>query len=128
MNTTKNPFNIKQVGFGEFYYGTNETRLIAPSYASIPKEFKVQTNMTKWRIASIVWFRYGLHKDSRLIPKKGIDKEAAIKHIQCLLNCYFINLQHKIAAAAYLLSLWFEDVYMIGLQQFTLDTLDTLNK
>ena len=111
MNIVENTFPVKYIGYGEFYYGTNDTRTIAPTYSLIPKEFKV--GFTKWRIASNIWFKRGLHKDSKLVPKKGIDKEMAIKHIQCLLNCFFVHTSLKIATAAYLLSLWFDDVYMI---------------
>ena len=112
MSTTENTFNIKPVGYGEFYYGTSDVKSITPVFSAIPREFK--SGNSKWRIASSIWFKVGLHKDSKLIPKKGVDKEAAIKHVQCLINCYFLNATHKIAAAAFLLSLWFDDLYMIN--------------
>lgn len=104
-------FQIKEVAFGELHYGTSDYNSIAPKYHFIPKEFKFGDN--KWRDAAEYWFYKGLHKDSKLIPKRMIDKEAAIRHIQCLLNCWLINHKYKIAAAAYLLSQWFEDVEMV---------------
>lgn len=101
-------FELKEVGCGELYYGTSLISKIVPPYRAIPKEYKQDSN--KWVMFIEDWFRHGLDKDAKLIPKEGVEKEPAIRHIQCLLNSYLIDHRHKIAGAACLCGLWFEDV------------------
>ena len=106
-------FQPKDVAFGEVHYGTKDTAAIAPQYQFIPYEFKFENdnaNRNFWQKIIVKWFKYGLHKDSKLQPKRGIDKERAIRHIQCLLNCWLVPQKHKLAAGAFLLQQWFENI------------------
>lgn len=79
-----------------------------PKRDSIPSEFFDFNN--KWRkIASNAFFG-NLPKNIKYIPKEGVDKGKAIFAIQLILESFRPEHNHKIAACAYLLSEWFEDV------------------
>lgn len=99
------------IPYGEIFYGKENIEELIPSYENLPNEFKEGT--TKWRRSATIWFKKGLHKDSKLVPKSDINKEIAITNIQCIMSSFFINMTYKISAAAYLLNMWFDDVYMV---------------
>jgi len=80
-----------------------------PPREEIPKEFKTFIGQrNKWVVAAEDWFYFGLSKDS-LKPKDGIDLNAALIHLQRLLHSFSLEHNHKIAAASYLMSLWFQE-------------------
>jgi hypothetical protein len=43
------------------------------------------------------------------IPREGIDPEMAWRHIRAIMGSFAPKHEYKIAAVAYLLSLWYED-------------------
>jgi len=100
-------FKIKDVGFGEFHYGTTDIDSIIPK--TIPLYF-LKSNPAKWNQISMQWFMEGIRKESVLIPIYGIDKEKAIKHVQCIFNSWALTKQQKVANAAFLLSQWFTQI------------------
>ncbi len=80
---------------------------LMPKMEDIPDEFK--HGHTKWNKFFSDMFFSGL--DSMEFGRKeGIDPELAWRHIQCITGSFEPKHQHKEAAVAYLLSLWFEDV------------------
>jgi len=44
------------------------------------------------------------------MPNDGIDQNKALRHIKAILGSFEPKHEHKEAAAAYLLSLWFKSV------------------
>ena len=56
------------------------------------------------------WFFSGLPKETRFVPKTGIDEAAAKAHLRAILASFEPKHEHKEAGCAYLLSKWFEDV------------------
>ena len=77
-----------------------------PPYESVPQEFKRGT--TKWNTLFSEWFYAGL-KSLVLTPKPGIDRGEALGVIKAVMGSFEPKHEHKEAAVAYLLSLWFED-------------------
>lgn len=73
---------------------------------NIPDDYYKQSN--KWSKFISTWFYRGAN--SRFLKSKpGINKQAALNHIGCILASFEPAHEDKIAAYAYLLSLWFED-------------------
>lgn len=101
---------VKDVGFGEYYYGTTDINTIIPM--SVPDDFKPPNKMEPWHGVAVQWFNEGIGKESILIPKPGIDKEKAIKHVSCIFNTWFLTKPQKLANVSYLLSTWFLKVVL----------------
>lgn len=80
---------------------------LMPLMAEIPDEFKRSGN--RWVKVQQDWFFYGLSKP-RWTPRPQVDGEAAIRHLQAIQRSWAPKHEHKEAAVAYLMSLWFEDV------------------
>ena len=91
----------------EMAFPTN-VRELMPRMEDIPKEFKDRNNGTEWNRLFGDWFYNGL-ESLDLTPKEGIDKEQALRHIQTVMGSWEPKHEHKEAAVAYLLSLWFTD-------------------
>jgi hypothetical protein len=53
------------------------------------------------------WFFRGADS-SKLVPKPGIDKQKAIRHLQCILGSFELTHEDKRAAVTHLLGEWFE--------------------
>lgn len=81
-----------------------------PPYEEIPEEFK--RTKTKWNHVVCEWFFKGLPKGTKFVPKEGIDRERALRHIQTCLGSFEPKHEHKEAGVAYLMSLWFEDIVL----------------
>jgi len=81
-----------------------------PSLKDIPEEFQIGggDGHTKWNKLFNDCFYSGV-KNLDLIPKDGIDPGRAWRHIRCIMGSYEPKHEHKEAACAYLMSLWFED-------------------
>lgn len=61
----------------------------------------------KWMKLTSKWFFRGLNGD--FVPKDGIDKNVALRHLKTILGSFEPKHQHKEAGVAYLMSLWFSD-------------------
>jgi len=85
--------------------GTSIHTLI-PEFDYIPEEFEKPGN--KWHKAALTWFFAGMNKD-KFREKSGVDKEKALSHLSVLIDDWSLKHNHKIAGAAFLMSLWFED-------------------
>ena len=81
---------------------------LMPAQENIPEEFK-RFPGTKWNQVFSDWFYSGL-KGAEWQPKEGIDQARALRHIGTVMGSYEPKHEHKEAAVAYLMSLWFEDV------------------
>lgn len=79
---------------------------LMPEYSKIPDEFR--EGHSKWNRFFSDMFYSGI-KNLNLKPREGVDKATAIRHIRCVAGSYAPEHEHKEAAVAYLMSLWFED-------------------
>lgn len=86
---------------------------LLPPYATIPDEYK--RGRTKWNAVVDRWFFSGLPKETRFVPKPGIDTSEAKAHLKAVLVSFEPKHEHKTAGAAYLFSKWFDDVEVPGL-------------
>lgn len=82
---------------------------LMPNRADIPDEFKRHRG-TKWNELFAKWFFSGLPHGTRFVPADGIDAQAAMSHIRAIMSSWEPKHEHKEAAVAYLLSIWFKDV------------------
>lgn len=80
---------------------------LMPPYNEIPEEFK--DGNTKWNRVFNDWFFEGLHK-CQWVPKEGIEAKTAVRHIATIMSSFDPKHEHKEAACAYLMSLWFDNV------------------
>lgn len=81
---------------------------LMPEYKEIPEEFRDLNRKTPWNDLFSKWFFEGLESDEIFIPKEGIDKMSALRHINAIMRSFQPKHEHKEAAVAYLLSLWFQ--------------------
>jgi len=82
---------------------------LLPKMNDIPDEFDNHCN--KWHRVVTTWFFNGIIKD-HLKVKSGIDKNKAFRHISYVINDWGLKHEHKLAGAAFLMSLWFDDVFL----------------
>ena len=92
----------------ELAFGGDMKKLL-PNYEDIPKEFKDMNNQTKWNKFISQWFYVGV-EHLEIERKEGIDVHNALWHIGAILASMEPKHEHKMAACAYLASLWFEEV------------------
>lgn len=82
---------------------------LMPKYNELPEEFT--RGNTKWNDATSRWFFSGIQK-SQFTVKEGIDADIAFRHIGRVISDWSPKHEHKEAAVAYLMSLWFKDVQL----------------
>lgn len=80
-------------------------RDLMPDYAAIPEDFR--HGRTQYNRLASQWFFRGLQK-SALKAKDGIDARAAFRHLSAIQGSWEPKHEHKEAAVAYLMSLWFD--------------------
>lgn len=80
---------------------------LMPSMEEIPEEFKRFSSHHYWQKMASGWFYSRITRD-QLPPKDGVDQNKAIRHLKCVLGSFEPKHEHKEAAVAYLMSLWFE--------------------
>lgn len=81
---------------------------LMPVYEDIPSEFHKCNS--PWSTLASAWFYEGLDKDARFYAKDGIDAQKAVKHVHTIMRSWQPKHEHRIAACAYLLSLWFDKI------------------
>lgn len=80
----------------------------APQMWQIPDEFK-RTGDTWTAVASdLMWL--GAAVVQRATPKPNIDRDQALLHIGAVLHAIDITVEHREAAAGYLLNQWFDRI------------------
>jgi hypothetical protein len=76
-----------------------------PRYEDVPAEFKRAGN--QWEKEASSWFFAGVPADTPIEAADGIDLNIALRHLGCVLASFEPKHEHKMAGAAYLMSLWF---------------------
>lgn len=74
---------------------------LMPAMEDIPED-----GLEDWERFVSTWFGFGLHSDIVFILRPGIDGDLMLRHIQCVMGSFQPKHEHKIAAVAYLFSLW----------------------
>ena len=105
-------YPIAELSKASAIFGCNALEIM-PKYEDIPKEFKNLNRPTKWNRLVTDWFFRGL-KQLDIVPKEGVDKSKALTHIKCIIGSFEPQDEHKEAAAAYLLSEWFDSVEWVA--------------
>lgn len=82
---------------------------LMPLYEAIPEEFKDFNRDNKWTKFQSDWF-YGGLADIDVDPKPGVDPQVALRHLKAIQGSYEPKHEHKVAAVAYLASLWFNEI------------------
>lgn len=82
---------------------------LMPPMKEIPTEFKELNRSEKWQKLVSEWF-FGGVKLGKITPKSGIDPTKALRHIRAIMGSFEPSHEHKEAACAYLLSVWFDDI------------------
>jgi hypothetical protein len=100
-------FEIQEISDIEMAFPGSVSHLM-PKLEEIPEEFK-QFRGTKWNAIFNDWFFSGL-KNMKATPKDGIDINKALRHIKTIMESWEPKHEHKGAAVAYLMSLWFEEI------------------
>lgn len=94
-------------GLGWDNIGQLTLQALLPTRDEIPEVFK-KYHGTKWNELAHKWFFEGLRPDEMPKEKEEINRSAALRHLSTLLRTSEIEHNHKEAAVAYLMSLWFE--------------------
>jgi len=76
-----------------------------PAWDDIPEDYRAERNPRCHFVQE--WFMLGL-KNPNIVPKEGVDKEKALRHIHAIMGSYGPKHEHKIAGVAYLIDQWFE--------------------
>lgn len=93
----------QNVDDAEITFGGSINKLL-PEYRSLPKEFR---DGNAWSNEIDEWFFRGIPEGYTMAAKDGIDLRKALRHLQALMRSWLPKHEHKVAGAAYLLSLWF---------------------
>lgn len=80
---------------------------LMPAYEEIPKEFKDMNNSNRWLKLQSKWFYEGLKKEDIPAIKDGLNIRQALNHLAAIQGSFDPKHEHKMAAVAYLMSLWF---------------------
>lgn len=103
-------YEIHELSAAEVAFPATVVHLM-PKYEDIPKEFKSSSN--RWNKLFNKWFFSGL-RGATFIPKEGVDKMKALRHISAVMGSFEPSHEHKEAGVAFLLNEWFEDVQLVG--------------
>jgi len=91
---------------------------LLPSMEMIPAEFKGQGATSavaqKWLAFQRTWSGGGLPPTTQLYPRDGISAAEAYGHLSVVQGCFGSKHEHKVAAVAWLASLWFEEYDFLG--------------
>lgn len=81
---------------------------LMPAWDEIPEEFREDTS--PWCELARRWFFKGLPSTVQFHADEGIDAETAFYHLHCIMGSFEPKHEHKMAAVAYLCSVWFTKV------------------
>lgn len=88
-------------------------RRLLPPYEEIPEDFRRERGESKkWHAIQSRWFFSGLPGNTEFKEKPGIDVNAALMHLGAIQGSFDPKHEHKQAAVAWLMSLWFDDVIL----------------
>lgn len=80
---------------------------LLPPMTAISEEFR--RGRTKWNGMFHDFFYHGA-TGLKFFPKEGIDPKVAWRHMLAIMNSFEPQHEHKEAACAWLMSLWFDDI------------------
>lgn len=81
-------------------------RHLMPDYEHIRQEYD---RGNKWSNQLFNdWFCCGIKSADGLVPKEGIDKRKALRHIKTIMGSFEPKHEHKEAAVAFLFDKWFD--------------------
>jgi len=93
-----------EVTESELTFPTSVERFMPPDLAGLRRDRKVSRSWDKF-VGQ--WFYVGA--DAKLlIPKPGIDKAVALRHLKYIMHSYEPKHEDKVTAVAYLMGEWFE--------------------
>lgn len=93
-------------------------RHLYPDGADIPDDYMYRgSGSNPWVRLIMTMFYHGLPAGTQFHPKKGIDAEKAYRHIHAMMRTFETPHEFKMAACAYLLDEWFEDVTVEGVSK-----------
>src|SRR5688572_13789621 len=75
-----------------------------PPYRSVPDPGE------PWNKIAAKWFYFGLSGEAEFTPRDGVDAKKALMAISACLGSYAPKHEHKMEAAAFLLSEWFSEI------------------
>lgn len=100
LTTLPIPVTLEQIRLGHY-----EAREFAPALWEIPAEFRRPENAWSQVASQLMWM--GAGAVVRADPRPGIDRARALLHIGAVLHAITLTVEHREAAAAYLLDSWF---------------------
>lgn len=80
---------------------------LIPPYREIPEEFRDLNGRNEYIKFQMDWFYRGFDK-ARLSAKPGVDLKKALRHLSAVQGSFAPKHEHKVAAVAWLASLWLE--------------------
>lgn len=89
----------------ELVFGGDMNKLLPPM-EKIPQEFKA--GHSRWNDLIGKWFFHGIKK-LEVMPREGVDRVKALRHVKACMASWEPKHQHKEAGCAYLMSQFFED-------------------
>lgn len=79
-----------------------------PEMVDIPSEFKTRGSRAHPYVELVEqWFFSGIQL-IRTVPKEGVDRAKAMKHLRLIIGSWDTSHEHKIAATAFLIFDWFQ--------------------
>ena len=91
----------------ERVFGANALDFM-PTREEIPEDF--WRRRTEWNRIQSAWFFNGLPDTVEFVPKSGVDTKTALRHLGAVQGSWAPKHEHKEAAVAWLMSLWFKKV------------------
>lgn len=95
-----NPISVSNL---DMAFPASVTRLMPPDTF---ERYRSGNWPKQWEPFVSQWFFRGADPKV-LVPKEGVDKTSALRHIQCIMGSFEPKHEHKIAAVALLLDEWF---------------------
>lgn len=88
---------------------------LMPAMEDIPEDFRSETTTSApWYRFQSVWFSLGMHEKFSFQPaeidEQKVDARMAYRHLAAIQGSYAPKHEHKMAAVAWLASLWMESV------------------
>jgi hypothetical protein len=82
-------------------------RHLMPDYRELDEKYRRHYGTWANKLFSD-WFFCGITSLDGLVPKEGIDKAKALRHIRAVMGSFEPKHEHKEAACAFLFDKWFE--------------------
>jgi hypothetical protein len=95
----------KELTFQPLFHEDHMVLDLMPNMHEIPEQFK-RWNGDPYIELQKEWFYRGL-EGCHILEREGIDRKKAIKHLAAIQNSFTPKHEHKVAAVAFLMSLWF---------------------